>query len=115
MKSNAKWVLFYCVFSLVFLFAVQWGSDTVEVISQVRAIQPKHTIILDAGHGGEDGGTISGSGRLESDYNLEITLRLQDMLNLEPRGQRRLLRAFPKIRSLEHHQALERLRRRFDR
>jgi len=82
MKSNAKWVLFYCVFSLVFLFAVQWGSDTVEVISQVRAIQPKHTIILDAGHGGEDGGTISGSGRLESDYNLEITLRLQDMLNL---------------------------------
>lgn len=82
MKSNIKWILFCCIFSLAFLMVVQWGSGTVEVISQVRWLEPKHTIILDAGHGGEDGGTVSGTGRMESDYNLEITLRLRDVLNL---------------------------------
>ena len=46
---------------------------------------------------------------------LEWKEKLQDMLELEERGHRRLLRAFPKMRSARHHQALERLRRRFDR
>ena len=38
------------------------------------------TVILDAGHGGEDGGTVSPSGSLEKDLNLEIVLLVRDLL-----------------------------------
>lgn len=38
------------------------------------------TIILDAGHGGEDGGAIGLDGTIEKTLNLEISLKLQDFL-----------------------------------
>lgn len=41
---------------------------------------PELTVVLDAGHGGEDGGAESASGILEKDINLAITLRLRDLL-----------------------------------
>ena len=34
-------------------------------------------LILDAGHGGEDGGAVAPDGTLESDVNLDIALRLE--------------------------------------
>lgn len=40
------------------------------------------TVIIDAGHGGEDGGAVSVSGVRESGLNLEISLRLNDFLPL---------------------------------
>ena len=39
-------------------------------------------VILDAGHGGEDGGAVSPSGAEESGLNLAIVLRLDQMLGL---------------------------------
>ena len=45
----------------------------------------------------------------------ELRGRLQELLDADVFGQRRLLSAFPKMRSLDHRQALERLRRRMDR
>lgn len=41
--------------------------------------EPAGTVVLDAGHGGEDGGASSKSGILESRLNLQITLRLRDL------------------------------------
>lgn len=38
--------------------------------------------VLDAGHGGEDGGALSAAGDKESDVNLAITLRLDALLRL---------------------------------
>lgn len=38
------------------------------------------TVVLDAGHGGEDGGTVGVNGLLEKDVNLDIALRLRDLL-----------------------------------
>lgn len=42
--------------------------------------KPSFTVVLDAGHGGEDGGAASASGILEKDINLAVTLRLRDLL-----------------------------------
>lgn len=38
-------------------------------------------VVIDAGHGGMDGGATSCTGRLESTYNLEIALRLNDLMH----------------------------------
>lgn len=43
---------------------------------------PTPVVVIDAGHGGEDGGAISVSGVRESRLNLEISLRLNDLLHL---------------------------------
>lgn len=40
------------------------------------------TIIIDAGHGGEDGGTVGINGVLEKDINLKIAFCLYDMLRI---------------------------------
>lgn len=39
-------------------------------------------IIIDAGHGGEDGGAVAGDGTLEKDLNLQISLKLNDILTV---------------------------------
>ena len=39
-------------------------------------------IIIDAGHGGEDGGAVSANGLRESDVNLAVALRLDQLLGL---------------------------------
>lgn len=36
-------------------------------------------LVIDAGHGGSDGGAVSVTGKRESDYNLSIALRVEDM------------------------------------
>ena len=38
------------------------------------------TVILDAGHGGEDGGAVSSDGVVEKDINLSVALKLRDIL-----------------------------------
>lgn len=39
------------------------------------------TIIVDPGHGGEDGGATAADGTVEKDINLSISLKLRDMLD----------------------------------
>lgn len=46
------------------------------------AQEPSYTIVVDAGHGGEDGGATSVSGVLESQTNLEIAQRTDALLML---------------------------------
>lgn len=56
-------------------------SKTVSVLAENKTLTSDKRIIIDAGHGGEDGGATSCSGALESHINLEIATRLRDMLN----------------------------------
>ena len=64
------------------LLAVMAGSRAVTAISEGLPLDNRHCIIIDPGHGGEDGGAISCTGRPESEYNLEISLRLRDLMHL---------------------------------
>ena len=45
--------------------------------------EKRPTVILDAGHGGEDSGAVGVDGVLEKDLNLALTLRLRDLLRFE--------------------------------
>ena len=58
------------------------GNRIVTVLSEHAPIENKKYIIIDPGHGGEDGGATSCSGVLESSINLEISLRLNELMHL---------------------------------
>ena len=82
LQKIASIVLFYLLIVSVFLASAYWGSTATTVIAQQIPLERHHTVIIDAGHGGEDGGAISCTGRAESTYNLEIALRLNDLMHL---------------------------------
>ena len=84
MKSD-NWVVFtpfYLLIVIVFLGIAHLGSNTVTTIHQQRPLVRDNTIVIDAGHGGIDGGATSCTGVLESHMNLEIALRLDDLFHL---------------------------------
>lgn len=82
MKKRKTWGLFYLFTIAAVLLAAQWGSRAVTVIAENTPVTREHCIIVDPGHGGEDGGATSCTGILESAYNLDISLRLNDLLHL---------------------------------
>ena len=82
MKKRKTWVFFYFLTIAGVLLAAQWGSRAVTVIAESRPIGREHCIVIDPGHGGEDGGATSCTGLVESTYNLDISLRLNDLLHL---------------------------------
>lgn len=58
------------------------GNRSVNTIMEHLSITNRTCVIIDAGHGGMDGGAVSCTGVPESLFNLEIALRLDDMMNL---------------------------------
>jgi N-acetylmuramoyl-L-alanine amidase len=83
--KGSNWVVFtpfYLLVIILFLGVAHMGSSTVTTIRQQKAVPRAHTIVIDAGHGGIDGGATSCTGVLESHINLQIALRLEDMLHL---------------------------------
>lgn len=57
-------------------------NNAVNVYSQNELQHNRTCVIIDAGHGGIDGGAISCTGISESNINLEIALRLNDLMHL---------------------------------
>ena len=82
MIKGKKWILAYGIIILGFLLGVHWGNRAVTVIAENQPVERAHRIIIDAGHGGIDGGATSCTGKLESAFNLEIALRLNDLFHL---------------------------------
>lgn len=72
----------YILTILGVLAAAQWGSYTATVLAESRPIARGCCFVIDAGHGGEDGGATSCTGQPESGFNLAIALRLRDLLEL---------------------------------
>lgn len=79
-----KWKYYFACIGVMcgMLLGAYWGNRAVSVLSESLSGKARHCVIIDPGHGGEDGGASSCTGRLESTYNLEIALRLEDMLHL---------------------------------
>lgn len=85
MQKYRKYLSFLPIYLLVFsvfILAALWGSRTVTVMAENAPLEGRKCIIIDAGHGGEDGGATSCTGVLESAVNLEIALRLDDLFHL---------------------------------
>ena len=75
-------VLFYLLIIGIFISVTYLGSEVTSVVAQMIPLERDNTIIIDAGHGGSDGGATSCTGQLESQFNLEIALKLNDLFHL---------------------------------
>lgn len=73
---------FYLVIILLFTFTAIFTTEAVQTIGEMRQDKAATVLIVDPGHGGEDGGAVSCSGISESQINLEISLRVNDLLHL---------------------------------
>lgn len=85
MKLRKHTLILHVLYALVIvglLLSVLWGSRAVTTISQSLPLERERCIVIDAGHGGEDGGAVSCTGVPESRINLEIASRLNDLLHL---------------------------------
>jgi len=58
------------------LFAAARGGEIVQVMKESRA---KPTLVIDAGHGGFDGGAVGANGTAEQDINLSIARKVQEL------------------------------------
>lgn len=82
MKKILQIVIVYlAVFSIMISIALA-GSRAATAFSEQLPENRRTCIIIDAGHGGVDGGATSCTGVLESQLNLEIALRLNDLMHL---------------------------------
>lgn len=82
MKKRRGWVLVCCLTIFGVLLGAYMGSRAVTVIAENSPMERNHRIVIDAGHGGIDGGATSCTGILESAYNLDISKRLNDLFRL---------------------------------
>lgn len=79
---QVKLLICYCAAICICIVLVEAGSKAVTVLVEHSSIDHRTCIVIDAGHGGIDGGAVSISGVPESQINLEIAQRLNDLLNL---------------------------------
>ncbi len=78
-KSVSIIVLIVTTVLFVFLPILLKNEKILDVFS-AKSSHTVNTVILDAGHGGEDGGAVAKDGTLEKDINLDITLKLEKIL-----------------------------------
>lgn len=80
-----KWTAIYivCLTMLMFVFAVVMSlGDAVPASSNATVNESLPTLIIDPGHGGEDGGAVGIDGTVESIINLEISQKAAEVAAL---------------------------------
>ncbi len=91
MKNRKKYILQYIIFALVFIISIILFTAALSVLKndskEKNVLNNENietnsypTVIIDAGHGGEDGGAIGKNGVYEKELNLIISEALEDML-----------------------------------
>ena len=78
-KKSVGFYLFVCAAAILGAMLLSRAGSAVAVFSSETSTAP--IVVIDAGHGGEDGGAISVTGARESMLNLEISQRLNDLLH----------------------------------
>lgn len=78
-KKSVGFYLFVCAVVIMGAMLLSRAGSAVAVLSSEVSTAP--IVVIDAGHGGEDGGAISVTGVRESTLNLEISQRLNDLLH----------------------------------
>lgn len=80
--ERSKAIAFLLAFALLLGCAIRLThpETAAEVFAPARF--KGETVVIDAGHGGEDGGAVSVSGAVESRINLEIALKLDQIFGL---------------------------------
>jgi N-acetylmuramoyl-L-alanine amidase len=82
MKYLKQFWPIYLAAAFIFVGISMLGSDAVTTIAEALPPDREVVFIIDAGHGGEDGGAVSCTGVKESIINLQIALRLDDLMHL---------------------------------
>ena len=84
MNSQKFFFLGFTILSAIFLVSaavighlLNIQSETVFVSTDAQNV----CIVVDAGHGGEDGGCVSSNGILEKDINLEVSKKVAEIIN----------------------------------
>ncbi len=83
---NKKRIMFLviAIFLPIGIFMFQTANNNMikndKIIATMSVPVTNKIIVVDAGHGGEDGGAVSSDGVSESDINLKIALKLQNLL-----------------------------------
>lgn len=80
-----KWTVLY-VLCLLVLFAgfaaILWQGSAVRASKALELRQGAQVLIIDPGHGGEDGGATAADGTCEAEINLAVSLRLEELARL---------------------------------
>lgn len=77
---DIKTTFIYILIIILFLSIPIAGNQAIAVLAQDRDVLT--TVVIDAGHGGVDGGAVSCTGVSESQINLEIARKLEDLMHL---------------------------------
>ena len=84
MKTNTKNVLFFILFTFVTLLGITTflflKNEFAKPKPQKTNTDELVTIVIDAGHGGEDGGAVGKNNVYEKDLNLSIALKIGKLL-----------------------------------
>ena len=81
-ENMIAFVPYYLLLVILLIGIAAGSSQIVTVLAGKEIVHREHCITIDAGHGGVDGGATSCTGVLESQINLEIALRLEDLMHL---------------------------------
>ena len=85
LKIKNQYTIICFVFGLLCIIFVVFSFRSCQKIDQTASTLVDHSfpvIVLDPGHGGEDGGAMSDDKMMEKDINLDIALKLQKLLEL---------------------------------
>lgn len=77
-----KLVILCFIVSFCFIFSISYNGVFDNISSENKLTTKNPTIIIDAGHGGFDGGASTDDGVNEKGINLDIALYLKEYLNL---------------------------------
>lgn len=77
--DRKTFIIYVMIFAVFFLMPL-YGNQIVTTLAESQTIH--NYVVIDAGHGGVDGGAVSCTGAYESNINLEIALKLNDLMRL---------------------------------